>query len=84
MTILPTVAQMQQMGLVECGEPGCTIYVDPANMPARRCKQHGGLKRPRTDRYPTGRPSARRREDPVRQMADTVREHLHDPAGARR
>lgn len=31
---------MEQMGLVRCGEDGCGVYLDPVNVPGRRCMAH--------------------------------------------
>lgn len=36
----PNPAQLERMGFVRCQQDGCTVYVDPANMPGRRCLAH--------------------------------------------
>lgn len=37
----PTAGQLEAAGLVRCEhEDGCSIYVDPENMPSRRCIAH--------------------------------------------
>lgn len=39
-TAIPTVEQMHQMGLVPCSSQPCPCWVDPANLPGRRCLAH--------------------------------------------
>ena len=39
-TLIPTVEQMQQMGLVQCASQPCPVWVDPKNLPSGRCLTH--------------------------------------------
>lgn len=55
----PTSEQLEQMGLTRCEhEDGCSIYVDPANMPSRRCITHTRAQR-KAKRNQRGRVGAR-------------------------
>lgn len=75
----PTSEQLEAMGLVRCEhEAGCSIYVDPANMPAKRCIRHGREQRrnrsqqrrqPRVPYLPRGR-------GPGRDVAPTRRDRM--------
>jgi hypothetical protein len=64
----PTPEQLQKMGLVRCEQAGCSVYVDPANLPARRCLKHG-----RPTRQTTERPLAELRFAPLPEFDDRPR-----------
>lgn len=43
----PSVEQFQRMGLVRCQTDGCTVFVDPVNVPSRQCLAHQRAERQR-------------------------------------
>jgi hypothetical protein len=47
----PTVDQLEHMGFIRCqGDPDCTTFIDPANVPSKRCTRH--RTRPKAARMP--------------------------------
>ena len=36
----PTPAMLEQAGFVRCKTDGCRVYLDPVNVPQRKCADH--------------------------------------------
>lgn len=43
---MPSPEQMRKMGLIECSEQGCRVFIDPVNMPGGKCIEHARTSRP--------------------------------------
>lgn len=40
----PTAFQLEHAGFVRCQSEGCSVFVDPVNVPEKACREHQARK----------------------------------------